>query len=596
MATITGVTTSPRRVAGLLVALLLTLAALVVPRAHAETGASGSGRAVTVTPARPMAGERTRFSGRIGAKNGPAALERRKGKRWVTVARGKVRNGKFKVTAKVRKPGTYRVRAGGSTSKKVKVRLAAQAAQMGVGAPFVAGLPRQALATLTPARAGRVVSLQRLTGTTWSTVATGTTDGAGVARIPYAGGPVGTASYRVVGERHRGSAATASAPQPVRTAASPELVSAGTSASEHSSDPSVSADGRWVAFSSESPLLPSDTDDDDDIYLFDRVTGGLTHLVAGATGHVNSPILSGDGRHVAFQSDAIDLAGEPGYDYDVFVLDRATGQVELVSTTAGGTTPADDDSYLYDMSDDGRVVAFTSTATDLVASLPPPDHTVRHAYVRTRGDISRGLDRVGLGWSDANVFGLDLSADGRRVTFQSGDTDLDPGDVDGSAIFAWDVAVSGTISGRSNLTPDIDADSPSLSGTGDVLAFTTAEALSAQDLNGARDTYLRVAPGSFVLAGPYGAAGNPGGTLSDDARYVTMGTKNVLPGDTNGGQADIVVWERASGTSTLVTRAGAGASGEDQLSADGSVLVFGSAAAVAPGATGNYDVFAVVMR
>ncbi|GAA3527745.1 TolB family protein [Nocardioides daeguensis] len=590
--------TSPSRLAralaGLLVFLALILAPASVAPAHADP--ADRARALTVTPAQPIAGEKTRFSGRAGARAGSATLERKVGRRWVSVARGAVRKGRYTLTAKVRRAGTYRVRAAGSTSRRVKVRLAPQTAQMSVGAPFVTGLTRQVTATLTPLRAGRTVSLQRLSGATWSTVASGTTDGAGVARIPYGGGPVGTASYRVVGERHRGSTVVASSAEAVRTAASPELASPGTAAGQQSFEPSVSADGRWVAFTSDSPLLPADGDAHQDVYLFDRSTGTLSLAVPQANHHVGSPVLSGDGRYLAFESIASNLAGEGGYDADVFVLDRASGQVELISTTAGGSAPADDDSHLYDMSDDGRVVAFTSTATDLVAAQPPADHTVRHAYVRTRGDISRPLDRTLLGWSDSNVFGLDLSADGSRVAFHSSDVDLDPGDVDGSAVFAWDIAPSGAIANRTNLTPDVDADSASLSGTGDVLAFTTDVPLAPADLNGVRDTYLRTAPGDFVLAGPSGAAGNPGGTISDDARFVTMGTKNVLPGDTNGAQADVVLWERATGSSTLLTRAGAGASGEDQLSGDGSVLVLGSAAALAPGASGAYDVFVVVLR
>ncbi|HEY1117748.1 MAG TPA: hypothetical protein VGE43_08590 [Acidimicrobiales bacterium] len=581
--------------AGAAVVLAVALASLGATPSQAEPPARATAIAkrLTVTPAQPMAGERTVFSGRASAAR--ATLERKKGKAWVTVARGKVRKGKFKLAAKVKKAGTYRVRAG-STTRKVRVRLAPQAAQMSVGAPFVAGLTRQVTATISPVRAGRTVSLQRLTGGTWATVASGVTDGTGQARIAYAGGAIGGASYRVLGEAHRGSATVTSAAQPVRTAASPELVSPGTAALESSSEPTVSADGRWVAFSSDSPLLPTDTDGQEDVYLFDRVSGSLWHVLPEANNHVNSPLLSADGRFLAVQTLASNVSTVPdaGSDYDVFVLDRATGAVELISTQAGGTAGANDDSYLYGMSDDGRVIAFTSTATDLVASLPPADHTYRHAYVRTRGDVTRGLDRVGLGWSDNNIYGLDLSADGTRVAFSSTDTDLGP-DVNGSAIFGWDIAADGTISGRTNLTPGIDADSPSLDRTGDVLAFTTDDALSV-DLNGARDTYLRTAPGSFTFAGPYGAAGNPGGAISDDARFVTFGTKNVLPGDTNGGQADIVVWERATGTSTLVTRAGPGASGEGVLSGDNSVLVFGSAADVTPGATGAYDVFVQVLR
>jgi hypothetical protein len=159
------------------------------------------------------------------------------------------------------------------------------------------------------------------------------------------------------------------------------------------------------------------------------------------------------------------------------------------------------------------------------------------------------------------------------------------------------VAPDGSISGRTNLTPDITADSPSLSGNGDELTFATDDALVGADSNAARDGYLRTASGSFLLTSPVtGTAGSPG-EISDDGRFVSMSTKQVLPGDTNGSQADVVVWNRAAGTHTLVTRGGAGVSGDEQLSADGSVLVLGSTAkGLVPGTTGSYDVFVVALR
>ncbi|GAA1546482.1 TolB family protein [Nocardioides humi] len=596
--------TSRIRLLAALLLVALALAPLGAP-SHAEpapapaepAAPAARGKAVTVTPAQPMAGERTRFSGKVAGRAGTAVLERKKGKRWVAVARGKVRKGgKYRVAAPVKKAGTYRVRAGSFTSKKAKVRLAPQAAQISVTAPLVTGIARPVVATVTPARAGRTVRLQRLDGGTWTTVATATTDGAGQALIPYAAGPAGSTSYRILGERHRKSATVASAPQVVRTAPATELLSRGTAAGDTSHDPSVSADGRWVAFTSQSRLLPSDTDDREDIYLFDRVTGALTHLLPDAGGLAINPRLSANGRFLAFQSTSASFAGEADGDHDVFVLDRVTGVVDLVSQTPDGEA-ANRPSQLYAMSDDGRFVAFTSTASDLVGVLQPPNTDVRHAYLhdRTTG-TNRALDRIGLGWATANIYGLDVSADGSRVAFSSGDDGLDPGHVDVVAVFGWDVAADGTISNRTNLTPDIRADQPSLSGDGSVLAFTTVAALGPGDLNGARDTYLRTPAGTFVFAGPYGAAGNPGGEISADGRFVSLSTKNVLPGDTNGSTADVAVWERATGTTTLITRAGAGASGDEGLSADGSVLVFGSAAPVVPGATGDYNVYVTALR
>lgn len=575
-----------------------TPAATPADDAAAAAAPARAGRSVTVSPRRPMIGERTTFSGRLSPRGKPVRLEVRTGSRWRTVARGRVGAGtSYRLTARVHRTATYRVKARGFTSSTVRVRVIGQSVQHSTAAPFVVGLTRTVTATPSPRRRGREVVLQRRTGTTWSTVVVRRTDASGVARLPRTGTSAGPGTYRVVGRSFRGSRTVASAAFAVRTAAATELASRGTPAAATSDSPSVSADGRWVAFTSSAPLLPSDVDAYDDVYLFDRRTGALSHLLAGANHHVNTPVVSADGRFVAFQTIASNLFDEPGFDYDVAVLDRINGTVDLVSRAASGATPGNNDSYLADMSDDGRTVAFTSTATDLVSLAPPPDSSVRHAYLRNRtSGGNRPLDRIGLGWSDANVFSLDLSADGSRVAFAGSDVDLDPGDVDGSAVFAWDVAADGTITDRTNLTPDIDADSPSLDGDGDVLAFTTDAALAPADLNGARDTYLLTGPSTYLLAGPYGAAGNPGGEISDDGRFVSMATKNVLPGDTNGGQADVVVWTRASGTSLLVTKAGAGASGDEELSRDGSVLVYGSAASVVPGVTGDYNSYVTVLR
>lgn len=590
-------------------ALLLTvgLAVGVAPASAAPTSlhtadtgdAPRLGRTVTVSPSRPMVGERTTFSGRLSPRGKPVRLEVRAGGRWRTVARSRVGAGaKYRLAAPVHRTATYRVKARGFTSSTVRVRVIGQSVQHSTAAPFVVGLARTVTAVPSPRRSGREVALQRRTGTTWSTVVVRRTDSSGVARLPRTGTSAGPGTYRVVGRSFRGSRPVTSAAFGVRTAAAIELASVGTAPDKASDQPTVSADGRWVAFTSTAPLLPSDDDAYEDIYLFDRRSGALTHLIAGANHHVNNPILSADGRYVAFQTIASNLFGEPSYDYDVAVLDRTDATIDLVSEVPAGGTPGNDDSQLHDLSDDGRIVAFTSTASNLVTLSPPADTTVRHAYVRNReGGAVQPLDRVGLGWSDANIYGLDLSADGTRVVFSSGDADLDPGDVDGSAIFAWDVAADGTLAGgRTNLTPDIDADSPSLTGSGDVLAFTTDEPLAPSDLNAVRDTYLLTGPASYVLTGPYGAAGNPGGEVSDDGRFVTLGTKHVLPGDTNGGVADVVVWTRSTGTSRLVTRAGAGASGEGELSRDGSVLVLGSVATLVPGATGLYNAYVAVLR
>ncbi|MDP3893169.1 hypothetical protein, partial [Nocardioides sp.] len=530
----------PRAAVASALPVLLALALLGVPASGAASGTAESqprAASVTVSPRSPMAGERTVFSGRLPGAGRPVALQRKAPSGWKVVGRARVTSGgKYRLAVRVRKSGAYRVQAPpaagrrGFTSARIGVKVKRQAAAISsLDAPFVKGLGRTVTARVTPGRKGRVVVLQRLSGGTWKDVAKARSARNGVVKLRFASTKLGHAHYRVAGTSFRGSSAVRSARRSLRTARVTELLSPGTSPGDDNFSQSLSADGRWVAFTSDSQLLATDTDAQNDVYLFDRRTGALTHLLPAANSHTNSPVLSANGRFVALQSLATDLAGEADSDYDVFVLDRSSGDVELISRTSGGV-PANSDSYVYDISDDGRFVAFASTASNLV-STPPPTTSVRHAYVHDRTtDTNRGLDRIGLGWSDANIYGISLSGDGSAVAFQSGDTDLDPGDVDGTAIFRWDIAANGTLSNRTTLTPGIDSHSPALDGDGDLLVFTTDEALVAGDTNGQDDVYLRTAAGTFVSASPLGPGESYSGAISGGGRFIALSTESTQPG------------------------------------------------------------------
>lgn len=597
-----------RAVAASALPLLLALAVLGVPATGTATGAATDPQpraaAVTVSPRSPMAGERTVFSGRLPGAGRPVALQRRMPAGWKVVDRTRVTSrGTYRLAVRVMKSGTYRVQARpaagrrGFTSAGIGVRVKKQAAAIeAVEAPFVLGLAHTVTARVTPARKGRVVVLQRLSGGSWKNVASARSSRYGVAKLRYEGTTLGNAYYRVAGTSYRGAAVVRSPRKSLRTARVTELMSPGTAPGVENYSPSLSADGRFVAFTSEAQLLASDTDAHNDVYLFDRRTGALTHLLPTASSHVNNAVLSANGRFVALQSIANNLAGEADNDYDVFVLDRSTGDLELISRTPGGL-PANDPSFAYDISDDGRFVAFASTASDLVSTSPPPNTTVRHAYVHDRTThTNRGLDRTLFGWAGSNIYGISLSGDGTAVAFQNGDDALDPGDVDGSAIFRWTINANGTLGTRTNLTPDVSSTEPALDGSGDLLVFTTAESLVAGDTNGQDDVYLRTAAGTFVRASA-GSGKSEGGAISADGRFIAVSTESVQPGDTNGADDDVVVWDRSTGTRRLVTSGGAGYSGEAQLSADGSVAAYYSATTgLVSGTTGDGNVFATALR
>ena len=137
--------------------------------------------------------------------------------------------------------------------------------------------------------------------------------------------------------------------------------------------PSLSADGRFVAFDSEmTNLVPGDTNATSDVFVHDRVTGQITR-VSVATGGAQAtgdsvgslkPSLSADGRFVAFISDALDLVtGDTNNYWDAFVHDRATGVTTRVSVQSGGGQAGGGDSFNVAISADGRYAAFDSEGT-----------------------------------------------------------------------------------------------------------------------------------------------------------------------------------------------------------------------------------------
>src|SRR5205823_2841891 len=156
------------------------------------------------------------------------------------------------------------------------------------------------------------------------------------------------------------------------------VASGGTEGDDASLGSALSADGRFVAFdSAATDLVAGDTNGATDVFVHDRQTGMTERVSVASDGtqanNVSSyPALSADGRFVAFQSDATNLvAGDTNGATDVFVHDRQTGATERVSVASGGGTQGNRNSGGFfafpALSADGRLVAFQSAATNLVA-------------------------------------------------------------------------------------------------------------------------------------------------------------------------------------------------------------------------------------
>lgn len=184
----------------------------------------------------------------------------------------------------------------------------------------------------------------------------------------------------------------------------------------------LSADGRWAAYSTTSPdLVPDDTNEAADVFLFDRIEGTVERVsepTKGGNGesHSNDASISPDGRFVAFATRADNLIGQPSVWSQVMVMDRLLDELHLVSVAADGSL-GNDDSYSPIVSADGRFVAFTSDATNLVAD----DANGAHSDVLLHDRLTGNTSRVGLtlpGGQPAYGARLgDLTADARWLAY-----------------------------------------------------------------------------------------------------------------------------------------------------------------------------------
>jgi Tol biopolymer transport system component len=227
-----------------------------------------------------------------------------------------------------------------------------------------------------------------------------------------------------------------------------------------SGNPVISAAGAWVVFASSSTnLVPGERDDFPlyfDVYLYERATGRIVLVSHASTssattgdGVSDAYRITPDGNWVAFASRAGNLvAGQtegPGHSRDVFLFERATGQIRLASRAAASpVTGAGQDCLEFDLSADGRWVAFTTSADDLVAGGADANHAVDvFLFDRLAGTVSR------LTPGDAGSGSPSLSADGDWIAFASAATNLVPGvqDLNG----AQDVFLYARPTGRTRL-------------------------------------------------------------------------------------------------------------------------------------------------
>jgi Tol biopolymer transport system component/surface antigen len=372
-----------------------------------------------------------------------------------------------------------------------------------------------------------------------------------------------------------------------------------------SHNPAISDDGRYVTFDSNASNLDSaDVDTGSDVFVRDLQAATTTLVsrasgVAGPKGNGGSfnPMISGDGRHVSFDSTASNLdSADVDTGSDVFVrewkdreaptrlISRATG-VSGAKGNQNSSSPA--------ISGDGGYVAFVSSASNLDPA-EGRNVFVRAVQLTTTTLVNRATGTVGMKDKSSDAM---ISNDGRYVAFTSSTSKLDPADPDSSPdVFVRDLqAGTTTLVSRATDSAKGNGNSfgPAISGDGRYVTFeSTASNLDDADNDPIRDVFVRdlqAATTTLVSRATDSAKGNGnsfGPAISGDGRYVSFesNASNLDPADDDTGR-DVFVRDLLTGATVLVSRAsgpsgpkGDGYSRTPSISGDGRYVTFDSSA------------------
>jgi len=369
-----------------------------------------------------------------------------------------------------------------------------------------------------------------------------------------------------------------------------------------STAPSISNDGQVVAFLSNAGKLVGDNEIIQHIYIKNLSTNQISRASIGDGGQKAnsisySPDISGDGKHVVFYSLADNLVtADDNGESDVFIRNLETGYTKLVSTSTSGVQ-ANGRSTEAVVSNDGRYIAFSSMATNLVST---PTLGKSNVYVK---DMQTGAVQIisinNNGQAgDAESFEPAISASGRYVAFSSLANNMDSAPANNQYdIFVHDRELKKTTRVSINNSGQLSnnhSGQVSISDDGQVIAFASmANNLSSTDENSLIDVFVKdIANNNIIRITPkFGESNGPNFSpkVSGNGRFVSFysSSTNLISDDTNN-KDDLYLFDRFFDSIELVSLSASGKqidSNIDKIAAlnfNGRIAAFSTASAIDP--------------
>lgn len=319
--------------------------------------------------------------------------------------------------------------------------------------------------------------------------------------------------------------------------------------------PTINADGTFIGFVATSAIVPGDTNNKTDVFVYNRLTGTIECVSVnenGAAGNDESwgGSLSGDGRFIVFVSKATDLVANENYAsgiWRVFVRDLTTGKTELL-INCGGRSPVS-------ISEDARYVAFSSAKSLVQGDTNNFDDV--YVYDRQSGTVVQAsVSSSGIGGNQPSYFGT-ISGNGRHVVFTSRSTNLDDRYSNTHQnIFVHDLISRKTIRASVPENPGASwsvCSHPSINYDGRYIGYSTSAKVLPVDTDTSSDAYLYIRE---VTAEPPSTKIILEGTSGNNGWYITDVKVTLLPsGDVKETQYsfDGINWKTYSGPFTVGT-------------------------------------------